>query len=558
VAAACGISILLLAGGGQQAGEAAGVGVAKKLRVMTYNIHVGIGMDKELDLARIADCIRRERPDLVGLQEVDRGVERTKRVDQAAELARLTGMEYAFAHNLNYQGGQYGVAVLSRFPILAVDHRRYANRREAERRGFIRVEVLVGGVRVNFVTTHLDYQHADGRLFEAEQLLSALADARGPLIVTGDFNDEPTGSTYRLMLSRFADGWTESRAGDAAPDVEHPNGLTYPADKPVKRIDYIFYQGGGPLRARRAWIPHTDASDHLPLVAELDLLGPSAPKTQTGTVREEHPQQIESLFVEGDSLSYNGYQVVKLKKRIKHEFPPVMKSPPDLIEVSYAVLKKNRRVLATFEGVYFGAGNATDFGLFAFLGGQTKQLAVSQTVPRGGRHWVVDLSSRSRVIFDSGDYGVGREEFSVIDIDKDGVYEISLPITVFYTFENMSMAETPLPEIIFRYDRRAGKYLPANPAFQDYVLRGIEDEIRRLNPQDERSYLSRRLDIVLRYIYAGEEQKAWSFFEREYRLPNAAEMKSKIKAVLKDEGVYKYLYGRRAASAVGLLSSGAD
>jgi hypothetical protein len=261
---------------------------------------------------------------------------------------------------------------------------------------------------------------------------------------------------------------------------------------------------------------------------------------------EEYPEQIENIFVARDSLSYNGYDVFKLRKKVKYEYPPGMKSPPDLIEVSYAILKKNGKVLAKFEGIYFGLGNATDFGLFSFLGGEAKQLAVSQTIPRGGRHWVVDLSSDGRVIFDSGDYGVGREEFGVMDIDKDGVYEISLPVTEFYMFENMSMAETPLPEIIFKYDLRARKYFPANPAFQDYALKGIEDEIRRLNPDDEREYLSRRLDIVLRYIYAGKEQEAWSFFEREYRLPDKEAMKSKIKAVLKDEGVYKHLYGKRA------------
>src|SRR5712664_4245268 len=104
-----------------------------KLRVMTYNIHVGVGMDKRLDLQRIADVINQEHPDLVGLQEVDRGVKRTQGVDEIAELARMTGMEYAFAHNLDYQGGQYGVAILSRFPILKPDHRMYLNKREAER-----------------------------------------------------------------------------------------------------------------------------------------------------------------------------------------------------------------------------------------------------------------------------------------------------------------------------------------------------------------------------------------------------------------------------------------
>ncbi|MFN2492440.1 MAG: endonuclease/exonuclease/phosphatase family protein, partial [Pyrinomonadaceae bacterium] len=142
--------------------------VKKDLRVMTYNIHVGVGMDKKLDLQRIAEVINTQHPDVVGLQEVDRGVKRTEGRDEISELSRMTGMHYAFAHNLDYQGGQYGVAIMSRFPIGAVDHRKYENKREAERRGMIRVQIEVGGKTINFVTTHLDYQYEDGRVYETE------------------------------------------------------------------------------------------------------------------------------------------------------------------------------------------------------------------------------------------------------------------------------------------------------------------------------------------------------------------------------------------------------
>src|SRR5437667_5757027 len=196
------------------------------IRVMTYNIHVGVGMDKKLDLARIAGVINAQHPDLVGLQEVDRGVTRTQRVDEIAELAKLTRMNYDFAFNLRYQGGQYGVAILSRFPIMAMDHRLYKNTREAERRGFIRAEVNVKGRTINYVTTHLDYQYEDGRVFEAQQLLSALKDIKGPLILVGDFNDVPTGEAYQLVRQTFTDAWAETRAAD--------EGFSYPADKPTK------------------------------------------------------------------------------------------------------------------------------------------------------------------------------------------------------------------------------------------------------------------------------------------------------------------------------------
>jgi len=233
------------------------------LRVMTYNIHVGVGMDKKLDLPRIAGVINAQHPDLVGLQEVDRGVARTQRIDEIAEIAKLTRMDYAFAFNLRYQGGQYGVAILSRFPIMATEHRLYQNTREAERRGFIHAEVSVRGRLINFATTHLDYQYEDGRLFEAQQLLSALKDIKSPLIVVGDFNDIARGQAYQLMRYQFGDAWTENRAAD--------EGFSYPADKPAKRIDYIFFRSSDRVRTMRAWTVNTLASDHIPVVADLEI-----------------------------------------------------------------------------------------------------------------------------------------------------------------------------------------------------------------------------------------------------------------------------------------------
>jgi endonuclease/exonuclease/phosphatase family metal-dependent hydrolase len=172
-------------------------------------------------------------------------------------------MDYAFAFNLKYQGGQYGVAILSRLPIMATDHRLYQNTREAERRGFIRAEVRIDGRIVNFVTTHLDYQYEDGRVFEAQQLLRAMADVKGPLIVVGDFNDVPTGGAYKSVTDQFEDAWTTNRAAD--------QGFSYPSDKPAKRIDYIFTRRTDGIKATRAWVINTLASDHLPVVADLEI-----------------------------------------------------------------------------------------------------------------------------------------------------------------------------------------------------------------------------------------------------------------------------------------------
>jgi endonuclease/exonuclease/phosphatase family metal-dependent hydrolase len=77
------------------------------LRLLSYNIHHGAGMDNKLDLSRVAAFIKQQKPDIVFLQEVDKNCTRTKNVDQVAELGKLTGMKPVFAKFMNFQGGEY-------------------------------------------------------------------------------------------------------------------------------------------------------------------------------------------------------------------------------------------------------------------------------------------------------------------------------------------------------------------------------------------------------------------------------------------------------------------
>src|SRR5205823_14681049 len=90
------------------------------LTVMTYNVQHRAGTDGKLDVARIAGVIRRCQPDLVALQEVDNQTDRTRHVDQSAELGRLTKMHQVFGVAMDYQNGKYGNVILSRLPIKSV------------------------------------------------------------------------------------------------------------------------------------------------------------------------------------------------------------------------------------------------------------------------------------------------------------------------------------------------------------------------------------------------------------------------------------------------------
>lgn len=267
-------------------------------------------------------------------------------------------------------------------------------------------------------------------------------------------------------------------------------------------------------------------------VSMMDIM-PRQPPAEVDSppiAQREEPQLIDILSEE--DVSYHGYEMRHLTEKVSDE------RVRDL-EVSYAALMKNNRRLLKFDGVYFWSGNVTEFGLFDLLGNGSQQFIVSQTVPRGGRHWVVSVWPQVRVLFDSLDYDVGREEFQVIDIDKDGVYEIVQPVTAFYDMQDkMYIGEIPLPEIIFKYDAKAGKYLPANHLFRDYALHGIEQDIAKLITEDDRNYLSRRLAILLRYVYAREAKSGWDFFEREYQRPDKEEITARINLVLKRSPVY--------------------
>lgn len=230
-------------------------------RVMTYNIHHGEGADGVIDLARIATVIRRERADLVALQEVDRGVERTARRDLPAELATLTGMTCVFSNNFHYQGGEYGNAVLTRFPVRTWTNTHLRMLRAGEQRGLLQVTVSVQGRDLDFWNTHIDFRRDDAeRLQNVAEFKAMLArQRRGPLVLCGDFNDTPGSRVYQAMIGAFDDAWALAGQGD---------GFTITSRQPAKRIDYVWLRKGLALKPVKAWVPETLASDHLPLVVE--------------------------------------------------------------------------------------------------------------------------------------------------------------------------------------------------------------------------------------------------------------------------------------------------
>jgi endonuclease/exonuclease/phosphatase family metal-dependent hydrolase len=232
------------------------------LTVMTYNIHHGEGTDGKLDLERIAGIIRGQNPDLVAVQEVDHKTERTGKVAQAEELGKLTGMHSVFGKAMDYQGGGYGQAILSRWPIREHQVHQLPQRDGREPRIVVSARIAAPGGELIFATAHLDHQLEEVRLKQAQEINRILNGKSGaiPLLLAGDFNAGPESTTVQEIVRDWID-----TAGENARD-------TIPSANPRRRIDYIFAQ------PKDAWKPAGSqvleepiASDHRPVVARVEL-----------------------------------------------------------------------------------------------------------------------------------------------------------------------------------------------------------------------------------------------------------------------------------------------
>lgn len=247
-------------------------------------------------------------------------------------------------------------------------------------------------------------------------------------------------------------------------------------------------------------------------------------------------RKIEDVFVKADSLSYKGYQVTR-------SYNPAA-------EKSWATVKKNGRVIVR-HGLGEGLNKieATRFGLVSLLGGGTKQLIIQQY--SGGAHccnswWIYDLYPEFRLIYSSDDYSIGDAsgESSLVDIDRDGIAELVFSSDWFAYFNRLAFSESPLPKIVFRYNKSTHRYYPANPRYSEYVLKGIEEEINEVKNYSD--LLPPVLNVMLQYVYAGKEMQAWAIFDRYYTMSDKEAMKQEIKQRLKADKIYRLINGHRS------------
>ncbi len=232
------------------------------LRVLSYNIHHGEGVDRQLDLARIAGVILSVQPDLVALQEVDRNVKRTGNVDQSFELARLTGMHVAFGENIQLQGGQYGNAVLSRFPIKRHQNHLMPNLDNGEQRGVLVAEIMVPGLDdlLLLYATHFDHRRDDReRVLSSKAVNTLVQRTSKPALLMGDLNDVIGSET----LEQLSTTWS--------PTSDQPL-PTVPVADPKRQIDFILVRPTGRWKIIEIRVlDEAVASDHRAIYAQLEL-----------------------------------------------------------------------------------------------------------------------------------------------------------------------------------------------------------------------------------------------------------------------------------------------
>ncbi len=237
---------------------------AQTIRLLTYNIHHARNESGVVDIDGLAAYIDSLHPDVVALQEVDSVCRRSGNMDIAAELGKRTGMYYYFGKAMEYDGGGYGEALLSRLPIENIRTIRLPvlNDKDREPRAAIEAGIrLPGGLIIGFVATHLDHVEDEAdRLLQARFLAERLRYQNIPYIIAGDLNALPQSQTMKALFEVAAQ-----------PPLDK-NLPTWPSGTATKKIDYFLLSKNYQWQCTRFEVPEEKhISDHRPVLMEIKI-----------------------------------------------------------------------------------------------------------------------------------------------------------------------------------------------------------------------------------------------------------------------------------------------
>lgn len=261
------VPVLLFLGCSSKIRDTSTAGSNSRFRVMSYNIHHCNPPSREkqgtIDVNAIAKAISLQHPDLVALQEVDVNTKRSGNINQAVLLAQKLKMNFYFAKAIDHDGGDYGVAILSRFPLS--EQKTYklpknSSARAEQRVLAIAMVEIAKGKFIRFASTHLDAEHSDeNRVMQVKEIVRLTAGETLPLLIAGDLNAEPGSAPIKLFDAAFTRSCNNC-------------GFTIPVIDPKKTIDYIAFKKGNPFNAiYHEVVKEKYASDHLPILSVIDL-----------------------------------------------------------------------------------------------------------------------------------------------------------------------------------------------------------------------------------------------------------------------------------------------
>ena len=229
------------------------------LRVMSYNILHGQGMYDDVELERAAAVITRLNPDVVTLQEIDNGCGRSGEINQMERLGEMTGMHHAFGEFMDFDGGQYGMGILSKYPLEDVANHRLPG--GAEPRSALAATIKVGPYDREIVVIGIHFYRTETeRAGQATKLMEIYQNETRPVILAGDFNSQPGTKVMQIVEEQ----WVNPDKGE-----DH---FTFNSVTPQREIDYILYR---PVEAFEVLeydvVEEPRTSDHRPLIMELRL-----------------------------------------------------------------------------------------------------------------------------------------------------------------------------------------------------------------------------------------------------------------------------------------------